>query len=286
MKLVCKMIQLNADYLATLAGLLVTVLGYLLSASLTNAVLFGIPNGLLLSMFGFHFWEVIGYQLVYIHFVCKYLKLKTDELNGRLSKLSDRQLINTFRAIEAILKSFDSLHKEINEYNETFFSKLYLMFWLTFGSATVFYLYVLIFNDMLLYVRIYLIYFLSIFMAIFLFVIFTASSVNSTAFESYIHLNRLFVFTTKVQNSNSFRVHTKIKGIFNVVLIIFNYLLVFICSLCLQLKGWVKGGLASTVGNFSQLIISSAMRFVWKKVARSILFIAVNVILFPRSLLL
>ena len=207
----CKIMQFNAEYVGSIACAFVSPLGYLLSTSLISAVLFGIPNTLLLIQYTFYFWEVISYQMIYIHFVCKYLKLKIDELNESLSELSDKQRVNTFRAIETILKSHDSLYTEINEYNKTFFSKIYLIFWSTFGSATVFFLYISLFTNMLFYVRVLVVYFLILFMAIFLFVIFTASSVNTKSFDSYSRLNRLYLSVSKNQNRNHFAVQTKIK---------------------------------------------------------------------------
>src|ERR1700761_4816112 len=113
-----------------------------------------------------------------------------NRMNEILSELkTSKRLIR----IRETLQSFDSLYNEINEYNTTFWSKFLFAFWLTVGSCDVLLLYVTIFIPFSLSVKYVFIYASVFFITFFLFVIFTASSVNYSVNNSYKLLNSLFI---------------------------------------------------------------------------------------------
>src|ERR1700761_4952822 len=130
-----------------------------------------------------------------------------NRMNEILSELkTSKRLIR----IRETLQSFDSLYNEINEYNTTFWSKFLFAFWLTVGSCDVLLLYITIFVPFSLFIKYVFIYSAAFFATCFLFVIFTASSVNYSVNNSYKSLNSLFITISK-RNDNFSKIIALLK---------------------------------------------------------------------------
>ena len=115
-----------------------------------------------------------------------------------------------FIRIRETLLSFDLLYKEINEYNTTFWSKFLGVFWLTFGPQITLLFYLVLFFDLNLPLLIIFSYTLLTLTQIFLFVIFTASSVNYCANKSYLIMNSFLISYSK-HNTRPSSISTKLK---------------------------------------------------------------------------
>ena len=210
MKLMCRITRPNAQYLIPFTGLFTAVIIFFTYADITTAILFGVPNAIFFALYAVHFWNVVLYQIIYFYFICKYLKLKINELHEKIEIVGRKRCL--FGRIPEILQRFDSIYCEINEYNQTFWSKFLLIFWLTFGSATVLMIYVTAFHSMALPIKLIFFYVLVILIIIFLFVILTTSSLNAKANSSYKSLNRLIIsFSVLHRRQTYFRINTKIK---------------------------------------------------------------------------
>ena len=59
-----------------------------MKTSVKTTVLSGIPNAILMGVNGYYVWNIIIFQMIYIQFICKYLKFKIEELDGKLDALS------------------------------------------------------------------------------------------------------------------------------------------------------------------------------------------------------
>lgn len=94
---------------------------------------------------------------------------------------------------KTVLRPFDDIYREIDEYNRTFMSKFLFIVWHIFGSIIVICLYNVLFIRMNIYLNISLVYLLIVWLSFFLFIIFIASSVNYESNRTYIILNSLYV---------------------------------------------------------------------------------------------
>ena len=132
-----------------------------------------------------------------------------------------------FIRIRGILHSFNSIYNEINEYNTTFWSKFLFIFWLTFGSLDVLILYLFCFASFPIIIKLFFFYSFVFFGLCFLFVIFTASSVNYTANKTHKILNSFLIsYSQYIRNHNFIEISTKLKVILFLITEIAHFLIV------------------------------------------------------------
>ena len=145
--------------------------------------------------------------------------MKLIETNGLLT---EEKRMNTNR-IRNILRSFDALYCEINEYNSTFWSKFLFIIWTMFGIIIIFLIYIIIFSLIPIEIKVALSYFASLYLFMYLFILSIASSVNLEANKSYKLLNSFYIKfrnTTKQDNGrltiNQMKVNLLIKIIITI----------------------------------------------------------------------
>ena len=176
------------------------------------SMFWAIPNSIFYMIMTIYAVIIITTQLLVFYIICSYLKLKINALNKSLSEMRERK---DFSKIGQMFQTFDSLNSEINEYNDTFWSKFLGVFWQTFGVYLVIVLYCCLFAPISIYIKIICVYILAIWGTLFLFIIFTASSVTYSVNKSYLILNALFVCYSRpdIQYSQLYytRISTKIK---------------------------------------------------------------------------
>ena len=145
----------------------------------------GIINTFLFALFGYHGFQVMLYFGFYFDVICCYLRIKMRKVNKNLLESPSTVTIN--------LKNLSDNIREINEYNQTFWSKYFLQLWLFLGSLNMFMLYISLFSKMFLSFKMIYFYAFSVMMSFFLFVILNASSINSEAKNSFKILNSIYV---------------------------------------------------------------------------------------------
>ena len=210
-----KCLYWNNHLCMPISGSLMYFLSYYFFCSSLEIIIYGIPNSILDFIWCLFVWNIVDIQFVCFYIICLYLKMKINRLNERLIEMKRRK---RFIRIRETLQSFDSLYSEINEYNTTFWSKFLLIFWMTFGCFDILIIYVTIFREIPLFVKIVLIY-ASIFWTICFLIIFsTASSVNYSLNKSYKTLNSLIISYSKHNNhfyysriTNNLKVKMKIS---------------------------------------------------------------------------
>ena len=109
---------------------------------------------------------------------------------NRLLKEKKRMNTNT---IHYIVRSFDALYREIDEYNSTYWSKFLLIIWLLFGIIIIFTIFIIIFTSIRIEIRITIFYFTILYLFMYIFILSIASSVNSEANKSYKFLNSFYM---------------------------------------------------------------------------------------------
>ena len=158
--------------------------------SVHTLVIYGIPNSLFLTLLVYIMYDILLYQLIYFYIICVFLKFKLKSNNENLKQKNSKTSI---AYIVSQLKVLNSLYKEINEYNTEFWSLYFLLFWLNNGSVISIELYIIFVSDFGFIFKFATFYSMITFFLLFLFMVFTASSINYEAKKTYKILNHLFV---------------------------------------------------------------------------------------------
>ena len=225
-KVSIKLLKVTGNLAVPMGAFLMMTAIYYVKTSLIETLMFGIPNGILYSIWCLYVILIFDILLLSFYIICSQINFKIQSLNERIEKL--KKSFNYYK-IREILHSFDSLYKEINEYNTTFWSKFLFAFWLTFGSCDVLLIHICIFGSVEIWLKLFLVY-VSVFLgSLFLFIIFTASSVNSNANKTYKSLNSLIIPYSRYNRRKSYARFTSILKV--TIKFIFNLLIIFLFAL-------------------------------------------------------
>ena len=172
---------------------------YLLFCTLKETIIYGIPNNFIYMSTVYYSMEINMFQVLYFYLMCVFIKVKVKSIHSRAE-----QLIKTrnYSNIGSVLKQLNAVFAEVNDYNKTFWSKFLVGFWVTIGSMAMLFLYCVLFTKMPFVHRMIMMYNVFILVPLFLFVIFTAASVNFEANNSYKVLTRLNLAYIKERNIN------------------------------------------------------------------------------------
>jgi len=166
---------------------------FLVNCSTIDAMVFGVPNGLLYSWMCYYVFSIILWQITYFYVICHYIKIRIKEFHHKFSsKISRIRII--YSCIDGNLCSLNSIFVEINEYNDDFWSKYLLSNWLLLGSIIIINLCGILFVKMDLFFKTASIYMLMILILIFVVIMKSASSVNYEANKIYNFLNHMIAF--------------------------------------------------------------------------------------------
>ena len=135
------LIQKNINYLMpVMTGFF--VLGfYLLSMDIDRALVMGIYPAIINALWGYYTFNIIIIQLFLFYILCKYFVLKIKAQNQVLQtnkNFFSKKIVN-------ILRSYDAIYREIEEYNTTYWSKFLFTIWLFFGVVLVVVIYLILF---------------------------------------------------------------------------------------------------------------------------------------------
>ena len=149
------LIHVISNYTNPLNAFLIVFVTFAMNENIAVTLTLGTINGIHFAFMSHYGCTIVLYQMLYFAIICKYLKLRIKNLNEALmankrSKRSNR--------IPNILNAYDTLYREINHYNTTYWSKFLFFFWLFFGSLTVQLIYMSIYKVNIISVRIMMIY--------------------------------------------------------------------------------------------------------------------------------
>jgi hypothetical protein len=136
-------------------------------------------------------------QMTYFYIICLYLKLKLRNANNSITKSFDKKHKMTNNKMRNILKSLNSIVREINTYNNDLWSKYLLIVLIFILIVLDFVLFESIFGKMNLFFKMILFYASCSAFSLLIIVINTASSVSFEANKSYKLLNKLFITFNK-----------------------------------------------------------------------------------------
>jgi len=183
-------LRFNCDYGITSSCFVLIVALYAINTSLSTTLLYGVPAAIHLTLTGHYFWNVLGYQFLYFYLVCKYLIMKFVSLNCQVASSRDSKHQGMMMNM---IRSFTRVCQEIQDYDESYFSKFLFISCFLYSSAIVIFLNIEIFSDVPFTLKIVIFYIMIIQVSIFLITIMTAASVNYHAKKMYCHLNSLFI---------------------------------------------------------------------------------------------
>jgi hypothetical protein len=159
--------------------------------------------------------------MVYFYLIRRYIKIKFNETNDLISNALLKRKFIKIKKVLRLIRSLDAKYSELNRFNNELWSKFLLLFWLLFGTLSVFNLYLLIFTELNIILRFIVFYGFILLCFLFLFIINTASSVNYSANKVYKLLNQVMAyhrlryerFKTRNEMLNIFLRKVKVKKI-------------------------------------------------------------------------
>jgi len=181
-KIIYKLIKINNNFIILLITFAAVLTCFSLEMYLGTLILLGVPHAIFYALWAHTFVNMLNYQIFYFYILCRYLTARLKQLNYTVIRIN-RGFCRI--RVEKIIKAFDALYREIDEYNATYWSKFLAIIWVLFGGTTVLYIIVTIFHHGNLLIILFLFYTSIISTTIFLFTILTAASVNAEASITY-----------------------------------------------------------------------------------------------------
>jgi hypothetical protein len=157
-------------------------------------IIYGIPSSILSSLTSYYYFNIFGYQSLYLHFLCTYLELKIENLSQNLNDVKQKK---QFPGIRPMLYKYNALLCEINEYNKTYWSKFLAIFWILFGNIVSINIYKIIFVEMPLINTILLTYVFPLFFTFLNLIISKVCSFNNKLYKKYKILRSLNIQYTR-----------------------------------------------------------------------------------------
>ena len=185
-----KIIWFNNDCAIIVCAINFNLAGFYFKCGILDTLIYATPHAICIAVWVHIFSNIFGYQFMYFYIICKFLKIRLKRINESVIRMnSGKQFIR----IGSLLPSLNSLYNEINENNTSYWSKFLLGLWLTLGTGIVALLRTVIFIELPTIISIVVMYAFLVYWSLFLFFIFTASSVNLEANKSLKYLHSLCV---------------------------------------------------------------------------------------------
>ena len=214
----CQILWLNNNYPINGVCLTFSMFLYIVRDRPIVVLMYGIPNSILLSLLGYYYTNMYFFQFLFFLTICSYLKHKINGLNE-----TAKQMIRNkrFANIGGLLRRNHWLCDEINEYDDKYWSKFLFVFWLTSGINLTLILFITIFSSVELLLRLIFVFGVIELTISFITLIFMASSLNLSVYNSYKRCNSLIVcFTQDNKQLRKFRFKSKV--------LLYLYLLFFL----------------------------------------------------------
>jgi hypothetical protein len=187
----------NNEIIVPIFTFLLCFVPFIMNCSVMDSIIFGIPHSFHTSLSAYYMYNINTWQVLYFYLICRYIKIRIRELNEEIDVKIEKGLMFSNGFLTRIMRSLNHIYSEINEYNDTFWSKYIITVWFIYGSVISIALYFISFVEMEIVCEITLIYAVVISIMIFLFIINTASSVNYEANKSIKLLNHIMVSNSK-----------------------------------------------------------------------------------------
>ena len=194
--------MLNNKIIIPILPMSLAITNYWLGMGFTvSAVMYGTIPLMFSSLWGYYVIQLSNSQMFVFFILSKFLLLKMKALDHSLK--INRKHTN----IVNVLHSHDLLHREIDDYNSTYWSKFLFSVWLSFGIVIVITFYEAVFLPLTVLLRIMAIYLFISLSFLYFSIINMAASINSHANKSYKILNTFYIDYYRNATKASFRVY-------------------------------------------------------------------------------
>ena len=139
-------LQLQNDYIVPITIGSCVLFLYAIETNFTMIITFGLFNTIYWSFFMHIFINLVTYQFLYFFILCKYFKIKIKNLNEQVVAMKSQ--FYSSNDLRNIVRSYEALYREINEYNTSYWSKFLIVFWLGFGASAVICVYMVIHREL------------------------------------------------------------------------------------------------------------------------------------------
>ena len=156
-----------------------------------------------------YMYSIIDWQFVYYYIITYYLKF----FNKILRNLINSSIFVNNKNILAIIENFHQIYKEINEYNNNYWSKFLCIIWLNISVIIACICSLALFLDNILIFKIAIIPLILYFISILIFIIRISAAIYIESNNSYQLFNSLFCLIR-------YRTVVKFKVIFKYLLLI------------------------------------------------------------------
>ena len=197
-KPVFKILVFHYRYDANVMPFGVEMMPFIVYEDLSTALIYGLPNAILTNLCISPIAGFVFSQFVYFYLICKYLKIKINNLN---KIVIESEKSNNYLGILRTLRKYDSIHREIDEYNTTYWSKFLFFIWLYLGSMLTVLLYAVIFRNLVFTVKFIFCYGLFVAFSMIHFIFIIAAALNSSVHRPYKLLNSI---VAKPSTDNAF----------------------------------------------------------------------------------
>ena len=152
-----------------------------------------IVNTFLVALTSHYMYAIIVWQFVYYYIIIYYLRLKIMALNEYLKQcINNRNIFRKYSNIISIIKSFNQIYLEINEYNSNYWTIFLSIIWINISVILVSINFVLIISNNAFIFKLFLIPFELLFLLLILFIIHISSQISFQSNNSYQLFNTLF----------------------------------------------------------------------------------------------
>ena len=182
---------------------LINFLSFLLYSTWQELLIYVVPNSIGWFLIVNVVYSNTTWQLIYFYLIALYLKSKLKEVNNRLKICSKWKLPVNYLMT---LKKLTAIYDEIAEYNDKYWCHFILFVWTNSGAILSSITFLLLFGEMLFFIRIFVLNFVIFFVLLILLVINTCATVYLEANKSHKLLISLLCKQSKRNALRKFKV--------------------------------------------------------------------------------
>ena len=181
-----ELLKVHNSFSPQTMSLLLIIDSFVLFEDLFTTLIYGVPHAIWMAVWAEKFFDIILWQFFYYNLICLYFKIKIKNLNVVVLKQN-----NNLFAIQPILRQFNGIYAEIDEYNTNYWSKFLFTIWLWIGSIAGVSLYMVLFRQLFFFYRLFLSYGVLLSYGLLHFIFITAASLNLEAKRSHKYFNTI-----------------------------------------------------------------------------------------------
>ena len=107
----------NIELIIPIITFFISFVPFIMNCTVFETIIYGIPHSILFSMGCYYVFNINIWQVVYLYIMCRYIKIKLNELNNNFSHRIRKHLRTNSRYLSKKLFLLNSIYSEINEYN-------------------------------------------------------------------------------------------------------------------------------------------------------------------------